>query len=176
MRRNPSTERPNAGFAPLGERSLVVTREHVRQARGSKAVGFVPMWPVDFLKLTTDGEGALRGFLDGAGVEPLETYNRSATDPRGDNVVPPYLKVEMDTGKVVGHEGRHRAAALFRADPTARMWVAIILSKDYSPRYYEERRIGQKRYYGAEDIPAVFYGEYRPTSVPVNRPALRPIQ
>lgn len=98
----------------------------------------------------------------------LDDYNRFAEE--GEANVPPFLRVDMETGKVRSHEGRHRAGALVREDPDALMWVAIeVLEDGYAVYYEEDPKTYQKtRYLDETDVPAVFLGQFRPTEVEVD--------
>jgi len=150
-----------AGITGGGE--LAVTEDHLVHARANKAVGIVPMWPIEFLTLTTSDPQSLRQFVEG-GPPELEDFNYYAV--HGDNIIMPMLRVDMKTGEVQGHEGRHRAAALRRANPHARMWVAIILRRNGSV-YYEHGPPPhyKKRWLGVKDVPRAFYGEFAPTMI-----------
>lgn len=99
-------------------------------------------------------------------VQPLSFYNDLAE--KGRIIIPPYLSVDIATGKVEGHEGRHRAGALLRADPTADMWVAIILKEEGIDRYYRSAKDWTKTYLTTADIPKKFKGEFMSTEVPVS--------
>lgn len=80
----------------------------------------------------------------------------------------PWLDVSFDSdkdGKIVGHEGRHRAAALiaegWRNEPI--MPCAIILMgkgkwKEYYAEEWEPKH--SKRYLGINDIPTRFLGQF----------------
>lgn len=163
----------------LGEPGLLVTADHVINARGNKAVGFLPMHPIELLLLTTSSEEHLQELIspdpDRKGQKkPLEQYNYWATT--GESIIPPFLRVQLSDGKVDGHEGRHRAAALYREDPDALMWVAIeLLDETGHAVYYEEPPYEagkpfpsqRRRYLDESDVPPIFLGQFRPTVVDV---------
>lgn len=157
---------------PVAEHAL--TREHFVQMRGNKAVGFLRMKANDLLDLTTANyehkiqirsEAMPLGFYNGLNLQsalelpPLPGHSRA----RWKTTIPPMLKVQMGTGKVLAHEGRHRSAAVLNAvqearmkgrrtsNPKAELWVAIVLA--------DENRYA--RYYRLIDRP----GEYRPDKV-----------
>jgi hypothetical protein len=113
---------------------------------------------------------------------PLATYNEFARS--GQNIIPPFLRVRMEDGRVEGHEGRHRAAALHREDPQALLWVAIeLLDETGHSAYYTEPPYvpggpypsERRRYLGAEDMPRVLIGQFRPIVVEVTPETLWPI-
>jgi hypothetical protein len=90
----------------------------------------------------------------------------------------------MSDGKVQGHEGRHRAAALYRESQQARLWVAIeLLDETGHAVYYEEPPYEpgkpfpdeRRRYLDADDMPGYFHGQFRSTLVHVDRSTLWPI-
>ncbi len=94
--------------------------------RGNKSCGYVYMPPRDFLYLTSN-DSYNKTLLDEALT--LDEYNKYAK--QGKNVIPPFLIIECGDlatppmrhhspsmsplGKVLGHEGRHRAAACINA-------------------------------------------------------------
>jgi hypothetical protein len=165
---------------PLQDVHLVVTSDQVWNMQGNKAIGFLPMHPMYVLALTTSDDEHVKELIterpDRKGTKlGLEDYNRFSED--GNILVPPFLRVDMQTGQVQGHEGRHRAAALYRADPDALMWVAIeVLDPGGYAVYYEEppydpnlpSPFQRRRYLDGRDIPTVFVGEYRPVQVEVD--------
>jgi hypothetical protein len=92
---------------------LVLTPEQIETARDIKAVGFIQMPPTRFLQLTSlmlSGSGNVNSYDEiMRTAAPLAEYN--ARPAR----VPPYLSVDVATGQVLEHEGRHRAAAVKKA-------------------------------------------------------------
>jgi len=58
--------------------------------------------PQEFLKLTLSEDDR----LSSKGVEKYEGKIK-----RGEELDPPYMKVDIDTGQVIEHEGRHRSQA-----------------------------------------------------------------
>ena len=83
----------------------------------------------------------------------VEQYNDYAKS--GSIVVMPFLDIDLDKRKVVGHEGRHKAAALLDAEgPSARLKVAIYLKDRGHLVYYKEPNIDDK------DHPQRFKKEY----------------
>lgn len=159
---------------PLQEVHLLVTPLQVLNARGNKAIGFLPMHPLELLALTTTSDEHVQEIIgetpDRKGKKvSLETYNKAALE--GENIIPPFLRVDMATGEVKAHEGRHRSGALYRADPEALLWVAIeLLDKWGYAIYYEEEPYPsmKKRYLDEEDVPKIFIGQFRPIEVEVD--------
>lgn len=88
---------------------LNVNAEHRRQARGNGAHFIAEMDPKKFLELTTGDELSARAIMQDA--QGIDDYNRYADE--GSNILMPFLDVSDE--KVVGHEGRHRAASLINA-------------------------------------------------------------
>lgn len=121
------------------------TDDQVLQAIDSHAGAFVDMAPVDFLRLTTLDEDHIRKVQSEA--HDLAKYEKHMES--GKCEVHPFLRIDVKSGQVVGHDGRHRAAAILSSDPDAAMRVALIpvpLSKTAS----------------MADIPETIKGEYDP--------------
>lgn len=79
--------------------------------------------PLDYLSLTcTD----VQGFIEQA--QPLD-YKKLCAERQEI-----YLRVDFDNGKVVGHEGRHRMAALHKAG--AKMVAITVCASDEKDKYY----------------------------------------
>jgi len=111
----------------------------------SKVNAVVSMHPRDFIYITTPGFAYQKKIMDEA--KDLEQYNQFIRG--GETQIPPMLKVDIKTGHVVGHEGRHRAAALIK-NGEDRMNVALILVDDFTA----------SRQRTALDIPNVWIGEF----------------
>lgn len=113
--------------ALLERAHLHVLPRQRRQMRANGAQVVVWMDPRDFLRLTT-------GTADMAWIEQsakdLDDYNRWSRE--GEILVPPFLRIRVGYrigGKVVSHEGRHRALALARKGGR-RMAVHLVLKPD----------------------------------------------
>lgn len=107
---------------------FIITDEHLRQATGNKALVIVWMQPYEFLQLTNDELETARGKAGGYEPLPVADYNEFARS--GKNIIMPSLDIELDgegSGRVVSHEGRHRALAVMKEYPTARYPVALFL-------------------------------------------------
>lgn len=137
----PMTDDPR--LPPLSEPHLVITPYQVKSMMDNKAIAFIPIWPVDFLRLTTPDDDGMEQFTsskpDHKGKKTtLAEYNEAARE--GYINLAPWLTVEMGTGKVVGHEGRHRMAALYRENPEAYGWVAFeVVNPEGYRVYYVEK-------------------------------------
>lgn len=131
--------------ASQGRVLLGPTDDQVLQAIDSHAGAFVDMMPVDFLRLTTVDEDHVRKVQSEA--HSIDKYEKHMAE--GKCEIHPFLRIDTKSGQVVGHDGRHRAAAILSADPDAHMRVALIpvpLSKSAS----------------MADIPETIKGEYDP--------------
>jgi DNA-binding CsgD family transcriptional regulator len=84
-------------------------------ARDSYALGFIKIDPRDFLNLTTWGEDYLYGEPRWIHVENQQRgmdYKKfEEIHAKEKSVIHPHLTIDISTGQVTGHEGRHRAAA-----------------------------------------------------------------
>jgi hypothetical protein len=144
--------------------ALKVTQEMLDVAKGNKAIVVVPFPAVAFLKLTTPSDQAIKEIADE--TKSVAFYNSKEAGI----IVMPNLKIEMGSGKIISHEGRHRAAALIKENGLdVTMDVAIAVTKDGYATYYEQFPVkppdyaNKKRYRGVEDVPTALRGEFRPT-------------
>jgi hypothetical protein len=90
---------------------LVITEKQRRVARANHAVGVIIVAPWDFLRLTTTND-AHRKLIQSQALD-LDQYNRWSLE--GEIVAAPYIDVDIN-GRVVSHEGRHRAAAMMKRE------------------------------------------------------------
>jgi predicted transcriptional regulator len=136
-------------------RPILLTRDQVRTARDLKAATFAFLPANAFLKLTTPSQRDIEIIQNEA--LPYERYVEFANT---DEIrVPAFLKIDIETGKVIGHEGRHRIAAKMNHDGDATpVPVAIIPAKDG----YAQRDKTQA------DLPPVWEGQFRPTRFNTN--------
>jgi len=114
-----------------------VSRKQRRQALDAKATIVIDMHPLDFIRIATCNplwEGRIR-----KEAAPLTRYMTEEWE----SIVHPMLSVEMDTGLVMGHEGRHRAAAVY-AEGGKWYRVAIVLRPS-------------SRQYTYKDVPLVIH-------------------
>lgn len=159
----------------IADSSLLLTDTHKRQARGVKSCGFITMTPHDFLLLTTTNGDSLDSIRKSALT--LEEYNKFARS--GENILPPWLDVEVSDegrlpkGKVSGHEGRHRAAALMNQKRT-KMQVFLVAQRNGCstwrlPKYPDdESRWLEKRLVTATDFPNVLISQYNGNRVKID--------
>jgi hypothetical protein len=157
----------------------VITTEMYDQARGNKASGIFLISPMDFLKLTCENSLEMNTIIGDAFT--LEQYNQFARE--GKSIHMPWLEVSIDglirhgstvkkvkPGRVLGHEGRHRAAAMVKAHlphMTALFWA--------KERGYTEYKKASKpggfrdRYMTADDLPKELSGQFNPrVHVPID--------
>lgn len=148
---------------PLTE-SLIVTDEHLRQARGNKFNFLVNMSARDFLLLTTTNDESLQNIIEDS--KTVDEYNAFANS--GDNIIMPFLNVER--GKVTGHEGRHRAGGLLKENEKANMVVAIkyrSANKEEEEQLADKHGIWRVEYdVDYEDMPSSIQGQFGRGVVP----------
>ena len=165
------TEKAASDPSKSDDRKLNITPMHLRQMKDNKTAGYIMMRPLDFLQLTTPGIREIDEIR--AECKALKEYNEYAET--GDNILPPWLDIEIDEkdkrwvyGKIIGHEGRHRAAACINAGVTT-MPVFLNGKMGYSSTYkfYEKDAKGQStsdfRYISSSDFPPVVTGEFSST-------------
>jgi len=150
---------------PLSDPGLIVTEHHVENMIDGHAVGFLPIRAGDFIELTIKTKPHWKVLR--ANAKPLDFYNEFALT--GKIRVPPFIKVQASTGRIVGHEGRHRAAALINeVGPDAEMWIGLILVND---EYYVIRNVRP------EDVGRYLVGEFRPRIVvPIEPERIYPLR
>jgi len=140
--------------AQLALQGLKITPEMLRQARGNKMHVIVGMNPEAFLKLTTrtnDVEWFRKN------CKSLSDYNQWAEE--GETIVMPLLNIDVQTGQIKGHEGRHRAAALICA--RAKEIPISIRMRNYTDeqrkKYGHFKADYQMKF---EDLPDYIHGQY----------------
>lgn len=133
---------------------LRITPEHLRQARGNN-MHFIAEVPVQkFLELTTSSEESVQQIMQSC--QTVDDYNRYASE--GENIIMPFLVIDTERNKIVGHEGRHRAAAIVCSGAKT-MPVSFRLkpNEEAQKKYgYFEAKF-QMRF---EDMPTSVTGEY----------------
>jgi hypothetical protein len=94
---------------------LPLNKGGVKHARSMYGAMICVMNPADFIRLTTTNEREYQDVLDDAKVS-LDDFKKG-TDPdfNKSSYNIPFLRVVQETGKVKGHEGRHRAARVLKA-------------------------------------------------------------
>ena len=147
-------------------KDLKITEYMLQEAKANKSVGWLYMDPVQFLSLAVTDHNVYNWIeKEIPHTKSLDEYNSYKTQM-------PWLDVDMETGKVVGHEGRHRAAACIK-DKCNRLPVAIILRDRGYSHYYSEPFIDdydnpkrfKKKFVTKDDVPKVFVGQFVHRSV-----------
>jgi len=165
-------DRPSMAAEVAGEPEILLTEAQIEVARDNKLVGFIRMEAIDFLRLTIDArdDDSVEGFVHALdeyskSAQPLEAYNGWTRD--GKIRIAPGLAV-LPSGKVVSHEGRHRAAALIdAAGEDVVMLVGIELKNDDGYNWSPRAMRNQAR---LRNVPPVFYGQWllnKDVAVPV---------
>lgn len=129
-----------------------------RWARENYALGAIKISPIQFLELTTWGRDRLFGGPEWIQTEnrqrgvKYQDYNKSIEENLS---LYPYLTIDVHTGRVTGHDGRHRAAA---AEEAGEEFFAYILPN------YESKTVELKEAVmagkGAAFIPEVLTGQF----------------
>lgn len=122
---------------------LLFTAQQRAAARNMRCVGYVMMAPFDFLRLTMpQGVSVVQWIQANQKADrlpSLEVYNQY-TRTRS-NTQMPYLQLDwgeydsIPLGRVVGHEGRHRAAAVRVAGGTEIPVGIQIVNGLHAPKY-----------------------------------------
>lgn len=142
-------------------------------AKDNKCIGYMVMDVEDFLNLTTTNAQSKKEIIDNA--QPLDVYLKSIRTRQ--NIVMPFLNIEVDelgdmTGKVVGHEGRHRAAALLKAGKK-RLPVAICIrpkGKEKTYRFEAWSDKGRQLYFwDVSIVPKKLKGQFSSITVDVTK-------
>jgi len=136
------------GFLRKVHGAYTVTETMRRVAYSSGGFGTVKMDPRAFLILTTDhppDDSVRRGILKRA--KEWHEYEGYGTD--GEIRVMPFLRYARGTGKVRGHEGRHRAVAAWRHGDR---WIEVALKAEPVRQHFGERE--------PEDYPERLYNQY----------------
>lgn len=149
---------------------LKVTQDMVDNAKDRKGIGLLAIDPYRFLSLTCPSSSVHQWLNEEKDTtQSLDQYNEWATQNK--IRVMPFLKIDIVTGKVISHEGRHRAAALYAAHGNE-MWIAVFLARQ---GYTEDRDPKDRsRYYGADDIPEFLKAEFHGGTYAVNRKSFKP--
>jgi len=138
---------------------LIVTREQLEDALGQWNTMIVKIPCMDLLKLTTSRDLTVDHIIETAPDGP-EVFNLYALT--GNDVEMPMLVIDLHEDRVVGHEGRHRAASVIRevGRRDARMYISIHLEPSPEERRKYEEILGRKRFnldkmITSDDIPEV---------------------
>lgn len=168
-----------------GPAQLSYTSAMRQNAVGQKCQVIVQMPVLDFLRLTTVDDADIEATFRKQ-AHPLDSYNKwnrmgdekefaaqvnqgktsQDKDYEWGRIVGPFLRIDLDppagtSGKVSGHEGRHRAAAVLNAGGKV-IPVALCLRpfKGQFPRSY-----GPEYELHADHLPLVVQGQFRPVRV-----------
>lgn len=96
------------------EKRLPLSKHAYPNSRGRKASFVVVMSPQDFIRLTTRNEDAYNNIINSTKVD-LDQYKSGDNEYHNiDSYYMPFLNVSSN-GRVLGHEGRHRAAMILKA-------------------------------------------------------------
>lgn len=143
---------------------LLVTQHMLEKAKANKSIGVYAMHPKEFLELTTSG--SVDSWVAGEPNFSVAEYNKFS---KAGKTLMPFLDVELESGKVRQHEGRHRAAALLAEGETSMDVAITLLNKNLNPIYYTEpygddlnhpKRF-VKKYLSTWDLPLAFLGQFK---------------
>lgn len=93
---------------------LPFKKDSMANSRGRHDALIAVMHPVDFLKLTTNDQAHLDSIIDTVD-RTVDQYNSGESEYNKFEYNIPYLLVSYPSGKVMGHEGRHRAAMVLKS-------------------------------------------------------------
>ena len=150
---------------------LPVRRGEIPKVRGSYGAFIISLGAEDFLRLTTPNEEAIQRIKSRPFPEDREEYIDSyGTEEEFGKFNLPFLKVEFPSGRIFGHEGRHRAAMVLRKGGD-RIPVVIYPYEDfgYEVTYHywmgdEKKQITQGGF--ADEMAAYQYGEEKLSEIP----------
>lgn len=133
----------------------------LQNAKSNKSVGWLYLDPVQFLSLTVTDHNVYDW------IEQELPHTKTVDDYNSYETLMPWLDVDMHTGKVVGHEGRHRAAACIKSG-AKRIPVSICLRDHGHACYYTEPNIDDrdspkrfaKKFVTKADVPRVLVGQF----------------
>lgn len=144
---------------------LLVTHAMEEKARVGKAICMLDFPCEAFLKLTTENPTRFR-IDEKEFTLKLEEYNEFTR--AGESDVMPHLYVDNLTGKVVSHEGRHRAASCINAGVFTMPVAIFMYSKSKGLMYYTySEGMAQKIYLTYRDIPKELRGQFTATHVEI---------
>lgn len=159
--RQPSKRASPAPIRSSGK-EFKITHEMIKTATSNKCVGYVLLDPKDFLRLTIATHDVNRW------LEEEKEYTKTLDEYNGYNMrLMPWLDVDIHSGKVLGHEGRHRAAAVIAAGGKT-FPVALCLREGGYPLYYRTPYIDvnnsddqfKKVFLTKNDAPKILKGQY----------------
>lgn len=145
------TAKANPG--PVGEKNAkVIITEKQKQNAGSdrEGIAFYEIPHMEFLKLTTKNDAEINDLRNDGKLKSVDEYNQYAKEDKFN--VHPHLEISP-TGKIIAHEGRHRAIA--EMDTGEKLYrIAIVANyHGWNPEY-------GKRWYRKLPVPASLTGQY----------------
>ncbi len=156
--------------------TLIITDRMLSNAKTNKSVGWLFMNPLDFLRLTTQTTNVLDWIeQEVASTQNLFKYNKYAA--LGKSVQMPWLDLDRFIGKVCGHEGRHRAAAVYKAGGR-KLPVGLCLRERGYAVYYDtpadptDEYSLRKQFVTKEDVPKVLLGQFNNREVAIDTGSL----
>jgi hypothetical protein len=122
----------------IEEKRLPLRKGGIGNARGSYAAFVVTMHPDEFLRLTaSESDRAMIAAAPFPDTE--EDYSRWGDDSKDFGRFPtPFLNVEWPSGRVMGHEGRHRAMMVLRQGGEVFPVIIYLRSQVYQEVTYEK--------------------------------------
>lgn len=140
---------------------LLKTNAMVRKAIKLGAMGTIRITPDVYLKLTSN---KWRKKIERESLE-IEDYNALITAGKIDCI--PYIRVTAN-GKVVGHEGRHRAQAIEHAGGKYIEVALIVSEKNPHATNKKNKYIPIKEPLEISDVPNLWKAQFSDTKLPVN--------
>jgi hypothetical protein len=143
----------------LLKEQLVVSKRAYEVARGNKIQMIVEMSPHKFLTLTADAQQR-DSIVQRA--QSVDFYNDLMN--KGEILVMPFLVIDLKNATIVGHEGRHRAAALIKMGSDV-MTVGIkMIPSEKEVQKYRYTRQNSEYSLNSSDFPPVVKGQYAGTT------------
>lgn len=153
-------------------KELKISQRSLDILKDNKCIGWVTIHPKDFLRLTVEGPVEPWIKEEAPYTKTLEEYNSYK------DIHAPWLDIRMTDGKVLSHDGRHRAMAVLNAGGT-KMKIGVCLCdargfKTYYVDKYTDEEIEAlgdrmlmhaRRYLGKADCPTTLKGQFSPVSV-----------
>ena len=131
-----------------------VTKRMELNAKDSYALGKIKIDPDDFLRLTTDDPQ----FVYDDNKERNLTYQDYENfGLREETIIHPFLRIDVSTGVVTGHEGRHRAAAAKEAGEN----FYVHIYPDYDSKTGKLKKAVLEGF-GEQFIPDILIGQFNP--------------
>ncbi len=132
---------------PLTEEARLPLRSgEIDKARGSYGAFIITMHPLDFLKLTTTSDENIAQIQNRSFPDTEEEYYDPTLKNFGKFEMP-FLNVSFPSGKVHGHEGRHRSAMVLKQGGTKVPVIIYPRTEDAwsgEATYYDD--VGRKTY------------------------------